>query len=230
MTTGLSHTDREYEADLHSLREKLLLMGGLVEEMIRDALKAAIDRDAALARSVMERDKQVNRSEVDIDKLCLRILALRQPAASDLRFVTFALKVVTDVERIGDLAVNVAQRATELAAEPPLPLPPEISRMSELVQVMLREALDAFVHSDAEAASAVAQRDDEVDALYRQLFARELALMRSDPSAVDRAARQLFLAKHLERLADHVQNLSEMVIFMARGKDVRHPHSREGED
>ncbi len=225
-----SHTDREYEADLHSLRERLLLMGGLVEEMIRDALKAAIDRDASLAKSVIERDKQVNRSEVEVDRLCLRILALRQPAASDLRFVTFALKVVTDVERIGDLAVNVAQRATELAADPPLPLPPEISKMSELVQAMLHQALDAFVRSDAEAASEVAGRDDEVDELYRQLFDRELALMRSDPASVDRAARQLFLAKHLERLADHVQNLAEMVIFMARGKDVRHPHSREGEE
>jgi phosphate transport system protein len=230
MTMNPTHTDREYEADLHSLRERLLLMGGLVEEMIRDALKAAIDRDAALAHAVIERDKQVNRSEVEVDKLCLRILALRQPAASDLRFVTFALKVVTDVERIGDLAVNVAQRATELAADPPLPLPPEISKMSEVVQVMLHQALDAFVRSDPEAAEAVAQRDDEVDALYRQLFDRELALMRSDPAAVDRAARQLFLAKHLERLADHVQNVAEMVIFMARGKDVRHPHSREAED
>lgn len=227
---ALSHTDREYEADLQSLRERLLLMGGQVEEMIRDALKAAIGRDAALALSVIDRDRAVNRSEVEIDRLCLRILALRQPAASDLRFITFALKVVTDVERIGDLAVNVAQRAQELAAEPPLPLPPEISRMSELVQAMLHQALDAFVRGDAEAAAGVAQRDDEVDELYRQLFARELALMRTDATAVDRATRQLFLAKHLERLADHVQNLSEMVIFMERGKDVRHPGSRQGEE
>jgi phosphate transport system protein len=224
-----THTDREYEADLHALREMLLLMGGQVEEMIRDALLAAINRDDALAKSVMQRDRQVNRSEVEVDKMCLRILALRQPAASDLRFVTFALKIVTDVERIGDLAVNVAQRASELAAEPPLPLPPEISLMSGLVQQMLHLALDAFVRSDAEAAHAVAQRDDEIDELYRQLFDRELALMRSDPSAVDRAARQLFLAKHLERLADHVQNLAEMVIFMAHGKDVRHPGSRDQE-
>jgi phosphate transport system protein len=224
-----THTDRESEADLHALRDLLLPLGGLVAEMIRDALLAAINRDEPLAKSVMERDKQVNRNEVEVDRLCLRILALRQPAASDLRFVTFALKIVTDVERIGDLAVNVAQRAAELAAEPPLPLPPEISLMSTLVQQMLHLALDAFVRGDAVAAEAVAQRDDEIDGLYRQLFDRELALMRSDPSAVDRAARQLFLAKHLERLADHVQNLAEMVIFMARGKDVRHPGSRQGE-
>ena len=165
-----THTDREYEADLHALREMLLLMGGQVEEMIRDALLAAINRDAVLAKSVMERDKGVNRAEVEVDKLCLRILALRQPAASDLRFVTFALKIVTDVERIGDLAVNVAQRAAELAAEPPLPLPPEISLMSELVQQMLHLALDAFVRGDADAAEAVAKRDDEIDELYRRLF------------------------------------------------------------
>ncbi len=228
MTT--THTDREYEADLHLLRERLLLMGGIVEEMIRDALQAAIARDAALAQAVIERDREVNRSEVEVDRLCLRILALRQPAASDLRFVTFALKVVTDVERIGDLAVNVAQRASELAAEPPLPLPPEISQMSSLVQNMLHQALDAFVRGDAAASKAVADRDDEVDALYKQLFDREMALMRSDPGAVDRAARQLFLAKNLERLADHVQNVAEMVIFMAQGKDVRHPGSRPPEE
>ncbi len=225
MTT---HTDREYEADLHLLRERLLLMGGIVEEMIRDALTAAIERDAALAQAVIDRDREVNRAEVEIDRLCLKILALRQPAASDLRFVTFALKAVTDVERIGDLAVNVAQRASELSAEPPLPLPPAVARMAALVQTMLHQALDAFVRGDADAAGALASRDDEVDALYVEVFGRELDAMR-DPAVIQRALRQIFLAKNLERLGDHIQNLAEMVIFMAQGKDVRHPHSRDPE-
>ena len=222
----LQHTDREYEADLHQLRQRLLLMGGLVEEMIRDALRATLDRDEALARSVVERDKRVNRSEVEVDELCLRILALRQPAASDLRFVTFALKIVTDVERIGDLAVHVADRAAELAAEPPLPLPPELPQMAEIAQEMLHQVFDAFVAADAVAAEAILLRDREVDEIYRRLFAREIALMQSDPTTVERATRQLFVAKHIERLGDHVTNLAEMVIFMARGTDVRHPGSR----
>ncbi|MHB1843287.1 MAG: phosphate signaling complex protein PhoU [Deltaproteobacteria bacterium] len=220
------HTDREYEADLHQLRQRLLLMGAQVEEMIRDAVRAMLERDERLAASVVERDRVVNRGEVEVDELCLRILALRQPTASDLRFVTFALKGVTDVERIGDLAVNIADRATELSREPPMPLPPELARMAESVQEMLRQALDAFVRGDAEAAKGVLRQDEAVDELYRQLFQRSLEVMRSSPDAVLSATRQLFVAKHLERLADHVTNVAEMVIFMTSGTDIRHPGSR----
>jgi phosphate transport system protein len=226
MTPPLLHTDREYEADLEQLRQRFLLMGGLVEEMIRDSLRATLERDEALARTVTDRDKQVNRSEVEVDELCLKILALRQPTASDLRFVTFALKAVTDVERIGDLAVNIADRALELAQEPALPMPPEMPRMAAIVQGMMHQALDAFVARNAAEADAVLARDQEVDELYWGLFRRALALMRSDPQAVDRGTRQIFVAKHMERLADHVTNLAEMVIFMVRGTDVRHPGSR----
>ncbi len=223
---SLQHTDREYEADLRQLREKLLLMGGQVEEMIRDAVRSMLERDERLAAQVAERDKLVNRGEVEVDELCLRILALRQPTASDLRFVTFALKAVTDVERIGDLAVNITDRVAELSREPPLPLPPELPRMAEAVQRMLRQALDAFVRGDADAAAEVLRQDQGVDDLYREAFQRALGLMRSNPDAVPSATGQLFVAKHLERLADHVTNVAEMVIFMARGTDVRHPGSR----
>ncbi len=220
------HTDREYEADLRQLRQAFLRMGGLAEQLMSDALRATYERDERLAAEIPERDKQVNRSEVEVDELCRRILALRQPTASDLRFVTFVMKAVTDLERIGDLAVNVADRALALAREPPLPYPQELSRMSELAQDMLHRALDCFVNEDTTAADEIMHSDDKVDDLYWTLFRRVLALMQQDPTAVERATSQLFVAKHVERLADHATNLAEMVIFMVRGEDVRHPHSR----
>ena len=220
------HTDREYEADLTTLRQQFLRIGGLVEHMIGDALRATFQRDEQLALSVAERDKEVNRSELDMDELCLKVLALRQPTASDLRFVTFSMKAITDLERIGDLAVNVADRAAELSRDPPLQQTPELGRMAELAQAMLHDALDAFVNRDATAADAILTRDDEVDQLYWSFFRQLLVVMQNDRTAVDRAIRLLFVAKHVERLADHVTNLAELVIFMVRGQDIRHPRSR----
>jgi phosphate transport system protein len=224
------HTDREYEADLQALRQQFLRIGGLVEQMIGNALQATFDRNETLALAVAESDKEVNRSELEIDELCLKVLALRQPAASDLRFVTFALKAITDLERIGDLAVNVADRAAELSREPPLQLYPELGRMAELAKSMLHDALDAFVNRDAVAADGILTRDDQVDELYWTFFRQLLVVMQNDRTAVERAIRLLFVAKHIERLADHVTNLAELVVFMVRGQDIRHPRSRLPEE
>ena len=220
------HTDREYEADLQSLRQQFLRIGGLVEQMINDALQATFDRNEVVAMAVAERDKEINRSELEMDELCLKVLALRQPTASDLRFVTFAMKAITDLERIGDLAVNVADRAAELAREPPLTVLPELGKMAEIAKGMLHDVLDAFVNRDASAADAILTRDDEVDKLYWSFFRQLLRVMQSDPASVERGIRLVFVAKHVERLADHVTNLAELVIFMVRGQDIRHPGSR----
>jgi phosphate transport system protein len=220
------HTDKAYEAELNELRSMLLTLGGLVEDAIARAVRALTERDTALARAVIEDDRKVNRLEVEIDELCLRLLALRQPAASDLRFITLALKVVTDLERVGDLAVNVAERATDLSAQPQLKPYIDLPRMSQAAQAMLKDSLDSFVAADTDKARDVLRRDSEVDELYHQLFRELLGFMIQDPSTIERATAILFVAKHLERIADHATNLAEMVIFYVEGRDVRHPHSR----
>lgn len=221
------HTHRKYAAELRELREKLLTLGGLVEEAIARSVRSLAERDTALARQVCEDDRRINRSEVEIDELCLRLLALHQPAASDLRFITLAMKVVTDLERIGDLAVNIAERAEELNAIPPLKPWVDIPRMAQLTQRMLKEALDAFVAADAQRARAILASDDEVDELYRKVLRELLDMMAANPAIIPQGMAVLFVAKHLERIADHVTNVAEMVIFYVEGRDVRHPKSRD---
>lgn len=220
------HTDKKYEAELTELRQKLLTVGGLVEQAIGLSVRALADRDTPLAQQVIAGDRRINLLEVEIDELCVRLLALRQPAASDLRFITLALKVVTDLERIGDLAVNVAQRAAELNAAAVLRPYVDIPRMASIAEEMLRMALDAFVASDAAKARAVLERDNEVDELYHSIFRELVELMTSEPTATARSMSVLFVAKHLERIADHATNVAEMVIFFVEGRDVRHPGSR----
>jgi phosphate transport system protein len=222
-----THTDKAYEAELTSLRERLLEMGGLVEHAIGAATRAVVERDVSLAEQVKTRDKQVNRIEVEIDAACRRILALRQPAASDLRFITTALKIVTDLERMGDLAVNVAERAIALTQAPPLAPLHDLSKLAELSEEQLQRALEAFVTRDAVKAEKVIADDDHIDTLYHKMLADLLVLMMEDPRNVRRATSLMFAAKHLERFGDHATNLAEMVVFMVRGTDVRHPHSRE---
>jgi phosphate transport system protein len=217
-----AHTDREYDNQLRQLRDKLLLMAGHVEAMIANAIKALVDRDVNLARRTIENDHTVNKIEVDTDELCLVILAKRQPMGSDLRFITLALKMVTDLERIGDLGVNICERAIELASEPPLRSYDDIVRIADLVQSMVRDAIDAFVHADDAKAEAVVARDDEVDELYHQCFRDILAVMMNDPKAIARGIHVQSVAKWLERIADHSTNLAELVVFMVKGKDIRH--------
>jgi len=223
-----THTDKAYEAELTSLRERLLEMGGLVEHAIGDATRAVVERDNSLAEQVKARDKKVNRIEVEIDAACRRILALRQPAASDLRFITTALKIVTDLERMGDLAVNVAERALALTQAAPLAPLHDLSRLAELAEAQLRLALEAFVTRDVTKAEQVIADDDHLDTLYHKMFNDLVVLMMEDPRNIRRATALMFTAKHLERFGDHATNLAEMVVFMVRGTDVRHPNSREG--
>jgi phosphate transport system protein len=221
-----THTDKAYEQELTTLRERLLEMGGLVEAAIASSVRAVVERDAALAEQVKQKDKVVNRMEVAIDQACRRILALRQPAASDLRFITTALKIVTDLERMGDLAVNIAERAVDLAKAPALRPLHDLGKLAQLSEAQLKRALDAFVTGDAEEAEEVLKGDDHLDALYLKLFNELLSLMMEDPRSIRRATSLMFVAKHLERFGDHATNLAEMVIFMVRGTDVRHPKSR----
>jgi phosphate transport system protein len=220
------HTSRHYEQELRGLKEKILLIGGRVEEMIASAMTSLTGRDPDLARKVIESDTLVDAAELEVDHLCLNLLALRQPAASDLRFITTALKIVTDLERIGDLAVNTAERSIELAQEPPLKPYIDIPRMSAAVSTMVAEALDAFVGMDPDKARKVLASDDAVDQLNVQLFRELLTYMIEEPKNVSRALRITFIAKYLERIGDHATNIAQMVIFMCEGRDVRHPRLR----
>jgi phosphate transport system protein len=225
MTT---HTDKAYEAELRSLRDRLLEMGGRVEKAIAASVRAVTERDTPLAQDVKAKDREINRMEVEIDAACRRILALRQPAASDLRFITTALKIVVDLERMGDLAVNVADRALDLGQAPPLATPiHELARIADLAEAQLKKALDAFVTGDVAKAEEVMAGDALIDALYLKIFNDMLALMMEDSRNIRRATSTMFAAKHLERFADHATNVAEMVVFMVRGQDIRHPRSRE---
>jgi phosphate transport system protein len=221
-----THTDKAYEAELTRLREMLLEMGGLVEQAIAGSVRAITERDSTLAESIKVKDRAINKMEVDIDGACRRILALRQPAASDLRFITTALKIVTDLERMGDLAVNIAERAIDLNQAPPLGPLHDLGKLADLSEAQLKLALDAFVSRDVQKAEAVMRGDDLLDALYLKIFNALLALMMEDSRHIRRATSTMFAAKHLERFGDHATNLAEMVVYMVRGTDIRHPRSR----
>jgi phosphate transport system protein len=224
-----THTDKAYEAELRALRDRLLEMGGLVEKAMASSVRAITERDAALAESVKTGDREINRMEVEIDGACRRILALRQPAASDLRFITTALKIVVDLERMGDLAVNVAERALDLQKAPSLAPMHELAKIADLAEAQLKKALDAFVTGDVAKAQEVMGGDELIDALYLKIFNDMLALMMEDSRNIRRATAAMFAAKHLERFGDHAINLAEMVVYMVRGQDIRHPRSRTPE-
>ena len=216
------HTDRHYEQELRELHLKILEMGGFVEKQIANALVALIERDDDQARLTIERDHAVNRMDVEIDEFCIRLLALHQPAAKDLRLITTGLKITTDLERVGDMAVNVCERVLELNRESPLTPSVDIPRMAEVAQRMLRQSLDAFVREDVGLALAVCRDDDSIDALTRQIFAEFITSMVENPRTISRAIRLLFIAKYLERIADHATNIAEMVVYMVKGKSIRH--------
>jgi phosphate transport system protein len=228
MATGKpnDHTDKAFDSDLTEVRRKLLAMGARIEEQVSSAMRSLTDRDAKLAEEVKEGDPEINRMEVEIDELCRRILALRQPAASDLRLITTALKIVTDLERIGDEAVNVAERAIELSQAEPLNFEVDLPRLSELAQEQVRAALDSFVTADAKAAEAVLHVDDQLDDLFVRIFNQLLGFMMEDSRVIRRATALVSVSKYLERMGDHAVNVAEMVIYMVRGTDVRHPRSR----
>ncbi|MBX5481687.1 MAG: phosphate signaling complex protein PhoU [Myxococcaceae bacterium] len=221
------HTDKAFEQDLREIREKLLGMGASVERQIAASMRSLTDRDSKLAEQVKASDQEVNRLEVEIDNLCRKVLALRQPAASDLRLITTALKIVTDLERIGDLAVNIAERAIDLNQAPPLAQYQDLPKLAALTQRQVKKALDAFVAANPEMAEEVLKGDDLVDALFLKIFNELLSFMLENSKNIRRAMGLMFVAKHLERIGDHATNLAEMVIYMVKGTDVRHPRSRD---
>lgn len=226
MSPPKEHTDREYEGELAEVRTRLVRMGTLVEDMIDSSMRALSERDTALARATYDRDDEVNRLEVQIDDLCLRILARRQPVASDLRFLASALKLVTDIERIGDLVANICDRVVELDEEPPMRPYGSLQLMASATTAMVHDALASFVGKDAKRAKELLDRDRVVDDYYRQLFGELLAEMMADGKNVYRATRLQSIAKYLERIADHATNIAERVVFLVEGKDIRHPGSR----
>ena len=216
------HISMSFDMELEALRTKILAMGGKVEMMIAGSVKALGDRDSELADRIIAMDHEVNGFEVVIDEKCLQLLALRQPAARDLRFITLALKIVTDLERIGDQCANMAKRVKEINEEPPLKPYIDIPRMSHWTEVMVKEALDAFVRGDVELAIKVCKDDQFVDELNVQIQRELLTFMIEDPGTITRAIRLNYISKYLERIADHATNIAEMVIFMVKGKDIRH--------
>ena len=213
---------RHFHEELDALKQTLLAMGALVEDQIRRVMRALVDRDDALAESVIERDREVNAYDVEIDEKCVELLALHQPTAGDLRFITTAMKIVTDLERIGDQAVNIAQRAIELNDEPQLKPYIDLPRMAERAQRMVRESLDAFVARDTGLARRVCAEDAEVDGLKEQIFRELLTFMMADAKTIPRAIRLILISRFLERVADHATNIAEMVIYLVDSKMVRH--------
>ena len=214
--------ERPIDHELASIRNSVLRMGGMVEAMIADADRALVDSDVVTARQVIAYDADVDRVEKQIDEECLHALARYQPAASDLRFLASAMKIVNDLERMGDSAVNIAQAVEVLSQEPPLKPYIDLPRLSELVRTMVSQSLDSFVRRDTELAIGICRGDDLVDGLYKQLFRELLTYMLEDPKAVTRALHLLLIARNLERIADHATNIAEDVIYYVEARDIRH--------
>ncbi len=216
------HIYKSFDKELKELKEMLLYEGRLVEKAIQDAIKALVDKDSDLAKKVINSDDVINAKEVGIDEFCLRLLALRQPAAGDLRFITTAIKINYDLERMGDMAVNICERVLELNQEPQLKPYIDLPKMGQTVQCMLKESLEAFVNANIQLAWKVTKNDSIVDQLHDQMFRELLTFMMQDMKNVSRATRLLFISKNLERMADHAVNMAELVIFMVEGKIIRH--------
>ncbi len=219
------HTSHEFELELREMRGQLVAMGARCERAVQLALAAFLDRDQGLVAEVEAIDGKVNHDEIELDEMAVRVLALRQPVAYDLRFVAMTLKFVTDLERISDEAVNIAERVETLKKAQLVPPVFDIPRMGELVQKMLREALDAFVEGDEARARRVLASDDDVDALYGQTLRAAIAWMAEHPTDIPAAMGVASAAKYLERIADHATNLAEHVIYLEKGDDVRHRRS-----
>lgn len=211
-----------FDEELGNLKEKILKMGLLVDAAIRDSIKSLVERDSELAREVIRRDHEINAIDVEIDEEGIRLIALRQPKAYDLRFLITAMKITTDLERMGDLAEDISERAIELNEEPILKPYIDIPKMAEISRGMLIDVLDAFVRKDSATSYDVIKRDDMVDSLTVQVFNELLFFMIQDPKTASRAVKITYIAKYLERIADHATNIAEMVIYLAEGKLIRH--------
>lgn len=215
-------TETQFQKELEELKEHLLRMATLVEETIHDAVHSLVKRDSDLANQIFQREKQINDMELGIDEMCLKLLALRQPMAVDLRFITSAMKIITDLERMGDQAVNIAERALTLNQEPQLKPYIDLPRMAEIAQSMVKDVLDAFVNRDSKLARSVCERDDLVDGLNDQVFRELLTYMMSDQKTITRAVHLIIVSRCLERIADHATNIAEDVIFMVDALVIKH--------
>ncbi len=213
---------RRFDEELAGLKQQILRMGSLVEDQIRQALKALVDRDDDLASQVIDNDRQVNTMDVAVDEACLELLALQQPAARDLRFITTAMKISTELERMSDLAENICERSMELNEEPQLKPYIDVPLMAEHAIKMVGEALDAFVRGDSVLARKVLDEDDYIDDLNEQVFRELLSFMMENPQTISRAIRLSFISKYIERIADHATNVAELVVYMVEGKIIRH--------
>jgi phosphate transport system protein len=214
--------ERHFDEELNALKARLLLMGGHAEAAVHKSIDALKKRDAALAEEIFASDRTIDQLEIEIDERCLHLLALRQPVGQDLRFITSALKIVNDLERVGDLAVNIAQSAIKLSREPELKPLVDIPRMGEIATHMLTEALDAFVRNDAAAARIILTEDDAVDHLKSQLFRELLSYMIVKPDTISRALELILVSRNLERVADLATNVAEEVVFIAEARVVKH--------
>ena len=218
MSTSIPH----FQEELDSLKARLLEMGGLAEERVRTAIDALVRRDPALVVRVLEGDGPINQLHIEIDGRCVKLLALHQPMAVNLRVILSAVKINTDLERVGDLAINIAEAASRYLSHPPVKELVDIPRMAEIAHGMLRDALDSFVRRDTTLAQRVLDQDDDLDALKTQVFRDLLACMLRDPQTIEPALDLILVSRHLERIGDHATNIAEDVIFMVSAKDVRH--------
>jgi phosphate transport system protein len=214
--------ERHIDIELQRLKDEMLKMSSLAETAVGKAIKSLVGRDASLARQVISSDSEINALEMEIDELCLKMMALYQPEAKDLRFLAMALKINNDLERMGDQAVNIAERTIDLLQEPLLKPLIDIPRMAELAQGMLKCCLDAFVRGDVQLARQVCRRDDEVDKLNDQIFRELLTYMMEDHKVITRAVNLILIGRHIERIADHATNISEDVIYLVEGRNIKH--------
>lgn len=219
---------RFFDKELETFRSHLVLMGATASDQVRHAIQALVEGDTEQARRVIATDDKLDQLEIKIDEEAVRYMSLRAPVASELRLVIVGMKASHDLERVGDEATNIAKRVVKLAAEPPLKPYVDIPRMSNMAIGMLRDALDCFLNSDADKAAAVIRRDAEVDDLNKQLYRELTSFMVEKPDTISRAIELMFISKALERIADHATNIAEEMIYLARGKDVRHDGTLKG--
>jgi phosphate transport system protein len=217
-----------FQMELEELKENLLKMAALVEKAISNAVQALVTRDSKLAKKTLKGEDRINKMEIAIDDMCLKLLALKQPMAADLRFITSAMKIITDLERIGDQAVNIAERAISLNEEPQLKPYIDIPRMAEIAQSMVKDVMDAFVNRDSKLARSVCARDDLVDGLNDQVFRELLTYMIADQKTITRAVHLMIVCRCLERIADHATNIAEDVIFMVDALVIKHHADNKG--
>ena len=213
---------RHFDEELQDLKRKLIDMGAMVESQIQGAIRGLTERDSDLARRIIANDNRVNALDVEVDEMCLRLLALHQPTASDLRFITTGMKISTELERMSDLSESISERVIELNEEPQLKPYIDLPRMANWSMRMVKDSLDAFVNRDAALARKVCAADDFVDTLNEQLFRELLSFMIENPQTITRAIRLTFVAKSIERIADHATNIGELVVYMVEGKIIRH--------